>query len=106
MDNESINTEAETENKLVHNQIEMPTPKCGVIVNMDGSFQIVAEGVDKDRLAGIIAGEIEDPELITMGRTLAALTLAMSNRQVMNVLLDLVDNTEAFAAASVDEPKA
>lgn len=63
--------------------LEIAEGECGVIVSPDGSFRVFSTGIDVANLS---------QEQIAMGEKLMALTLALSNDQVMHVLLDLVRN--------------
>lgn len=59
-------------------------PKCGVIMNLDGSIRLFTRNMDA------LSTE-NSPEIAAMARKLMALATALSNDQVMKVLDDLVD---------------
>src|SRR5690606_1368001 len=68
---------------------------CGIILTIDGSFKAFTNGIDvqalqrpEEELTEVEKAQVE------MARKLTALTVALSNEQIMAVLYDLAANTD------------
>lgn len=64
---------------------------CGIILKPDGSYRLFSTGVDKLKENSSTWGEREHQQ-IRNGQVLTAFCLALSNDQVMSVLLDLASS--------------
>lgn len=70
---------------------------CAIILRANGDFKILTTGVDAARLAG-------DPDLwtqkehdqIALGQKLMAISLALSNDQIMAVLINLASDPDVL----------
>lgn len=77
---------------------------CGIIVNLDGTFKAFSNGIDAEALRG-------DPAKLTpvqlqqlkMGQKLMAISLALANEDIMEVLMDLVANSEVLDPDTVKQ---
>jgi hypothetical protein len=73
---------------------------CAIILKANGGYKIVTTGIDEQALAD--PEKLADPSkyteeetaLLERGQKLMALALALSNDQVMAILLDLSSNPE------------
>ncbi|RWB95599.1 MAG: hypothetical protein EOQ56_28030 [Mesorhizobium sp.] len=70
---------------------------CGVIMAPDGSFKAFSNGIDAAALRGDPKSLSEDQlAQLEMGQKLMAISLALSNEQIMAVLMDLVANSDVL----------
>lgn len=70
-------------------------PNCGVIMFPDGSFKVFSRGIDA---AALRTDNLTDEQVdqFEMGKRLTGLVLALSNPEIMSVLLDLADNADVI----------
>ena len=61
---------------------------CGVIMKLDGSFQVFSTGVSNLSSDPSSWGDTEIAQM-TIGRKLMAISVALSNTQIMELLMDI-----------------
>jgi hypothetical protein len=103
MNNEAPSFFSLTQGTPAENVAELGEVTCGVVLTPDGSFRVFASGIDATALAGDDL-TVEQEAQLEMGRKLTALTLALSNDQVMAVLLDLAGNPDLDLESLTDVP--